>query len=101
MKEADLIVHARWIVPMTDQIDFLENHSLIVKDGKILDLIPTQMVSNQYSAKEIYHLNQDHLLMPGLINSHTHVNKFFFFFLLFFFFIIFFFFYYFFFFFFH
>ena len=35
---ADLSIEARWIVPMTMPGKVLENHTLVVRDGRILDL---------------------------------------------------------------
>ena len=38
---ADLSIEARWIVPMSMPGKVLQNHSLVVRDGRIVDLLPT------------------------------------------------------------
>ena len=43
--QADLIVHARWIAPVDPQGTVLENHALVVKDGRIADLLPSALAN--------------------------------------------------------
>ena len=50
--------------------DFLENHSVAITDGKIVDVLPTEDAAGKYSAGETVDLAR-HCLMPGLINMHT------------------------------
>ena len=38
---ADLCIEARWIVPMTMPGRILEDHTLVVRDGRILDILPS------------------------------------------------------------
>ncbi len=40
MQPADLIISARWIVPVEPDGRVLEDHALVVRDGRILDLLP-------------------------------------------------------------
>ncbi|MGB1109235.1 MAG: TRZ/ATZ family hydrolase, partial [Gammaproteobacteria bacterium] len=40
--------------------------------GRIQDLIPTAQCAERYSARETRSLDQHHVLIPGLINTHTH-----------------------------
>jgi 5-methylthioadenosine/S-adenosylhomocysteine deaminase len=67
---ADLRIDARWIVPMTTRGRVLENHTLVVRDGRILDLLPSGDAAQRYSAATVIQRSA-HLLMPGLINTHT------------------------------
>src|SRR5271170_6490753 len=70
---ADLCIEARWIAPMTARGRVLENHTLVVRDGRILDLLPGAAAALQYSAAHVIQ-RPVHLLMPGLINAHTHTE---------------------------
>ena len=65
---ADLRIDVRWILPMTARDVVLEQHSLLVRDGRILDILPTQRAAERYAAGVI--LNRpSHLLMPGMVNA--------------------------------
>jgi 5-methylthioadenosine/S-adenosylhomocysteine deaminase len=68
---ADLSIEARWIVPMTTRGRVLENHTLVVRDGRILDLLPSADAAERYTATMLVQ-RPAHLLMPGMINTHTH-----------------------------
>ncbi len=69
--QADLIVHARWIATVSADDAVLENHALVVKDGRIADLLPSALADEKWQASEVTRLG-DHLLIPGLVNAHTH-----------------------------
>src|ERR1700686_1889869 len=68
---ADLSIEARWIVPMTTRGRVLENHALVVRAGRILDLLPSAAAAERYAATVVVQ-RPAHLLMPGMINTHTH-----------------------------
>ena len=68
---ADLIIEARWIATVSAEQSVLENHSVIIQAGVIVALLPTVQARVQYSAPSIICLDE-HVLMPGLINLHTH-----------------------------
>jgi len=69
--EADLLVHARWIVPVEPAGRTLEHHALAVTDGRILALLPSGEAREQITAEEVVELPH-HALIPGLVNAHTH-----------------------------
>src|SRR5882724_5135434 len=71
---ADLSIEARWIVPMTTRGRVLENHALVVRDGRILDLLPSTDAAERFAATVVVQ-RPAHLLMPGMINTHTHAAK--------------------------
>ena len=71
METVDLIIHARWVVPVDTHHRLLEYHSVVINDGRIVALIPQDQVKQQYTAATEQHFDQ-HCLMPGLINNHTH-----------------------------
>jgi 5-methylthioadenosine/S-adenosylhomocysteine deaminase len=67
--KADLRIDARWILPISDTSDILENHSIYIKDGVITALIPTEATCPE----AVEHLILDqHAILPGYINAHGH-----------------------------
>jgi 5-methylthioadenosine/S-adenosylhomocysteine deaminase len=50
--------------------ELLEHHSLVIRDGRILDILPSEIARARYSAPVILQ-RPTHLLMPGMINSHA------------------------------
>lgn len=71
MQTVDLIINARWIVPVTASQQVLENHAVIVKDSRIVALLPQQQATQLYTAAATHDMNE-HCLIPGLINNHAH-----------------------------
>ncbi|MBL1321647.1 MAG: TRZ/ATZ family hydrolase [Methylophaga sp.] len=71
MKNVDLIIHARWIVPVDAKQSVLEHHSVVIDDGRILTLLPQEKAKEKYTATTTQTFEQ-HCIMPGLINNHTH-----------------------------
>lgn len=71
MKNIDILLHARWIIPVDNQHRYLEQHSIAIHDDKILEILPTPQANDKYIAKVNRNYHQ-HALIPGLINSHTH-----------------------------
>ncbi|MCA1804949.1 MAG: TRZ/ATZ family hydrolase [Xanthomonadaceae bacterium] len=71
MREIDSLLHARWIVPVEPDGLVLHHHSLAIHEGRILELLPTTEAEQRYRARAVSHL-PEHLLIPGLVNAHTH-----------------------------
>jgi len=71
LMNADSLLHARWIIPVEPDDTVLENHTLVIRDNIIEDLLPTDKAKELYSSIREYDLEQ-HALIPGLINCHTH-----------------------------
>ena len=67
----ELQVDARWVAPVEPPEALLARHSVMVAEGQIVDVLPTAGAASRYSARECVEL-PDHLLVPGLINLHTH-----------------------------
>jgi len=70
-RPVDLVIDARWIVPIEPEETVLENHSLVVDAGRILDLLPTPEAAGRYAGSERVSLDR-HVLTPGFVNLHTH-----------------------------
>ncbi len=71
MKQVDLIINARWIIPVDAKKRVLENHAVVINEGIIVALIEQGLASRRYTAINVKNL-PDHCIMPGLINNHTH-----------------------------
>lgn len=67
----DLLISARWIIPIVPEQRILENCSLAVHQGRILAIIPTEGAEQRYTATETINL-ASHVLIPGLVNAHGH-----------------------------
>jgi len=67
----DTLIHARWIIPVEPESVTYEHHSLVIDSGKIIDLLPTDFAKQKYQGTTTENL-EDHALLPGLINCHTH-----------------------------
>lgn len=72
MQSIDTLVYPRWIVPIEpDPAQVLENHALAMDKGKIIEILPSDMATQKYQAKNTHKL-PEHVVLPGLINTHTH-----------------------------
>ena len=65
------VINARWIVPIVPQGKVLENHSILLEDGVIKDILPTKNLNGGYGQMEMTNL-PDHLLTAGFVNAHIH-----------------------------
>ncbi len=70
-KYADIVIAYAKVLTNNAEKQILENHHVIIDGGKIIDIIPSEIAENQYVAKT-YIEAKDTLLMPGLVNIHTH-----------------------------
>ena len=71
VETVDTIINACWIVPVVPNNQLLTDHSLVVHDGKIKAILPTEKVVQRYCSDRVVDCSA-HLLIPGLVNSHTH-----------------------------
>lgn len=67
---ADLLIKARWILPVTEGFPVLEEHCLAISNGEISAIAPNSE-AHRIRANDTLELDQQ-LLMPGLINAHGH-----------------------------
>ena len=67
---ADLRIDARWLIPMSSRDALLERHSLLVRNGRIIDILPTAEAAAGYAA-EVIAERHAHVLLPGLINGNA------------------------------
>ena len=71
MKNIDTLIHCRWLLPVNPNDDLLTSHSLAIDDGRIIDILETDQAKQQYQAGIENDCDQ-HIVIPGLINAHTH-----------------------------
>ncbi len=69
--DADLLIHARWVIPVEPERQVLHHHALAVREGRIAALLPSDRARREISAGEVVEL-PEHALIPGLVNAHTH-----------------------------
>jgi len=72
-EQVDLIAHGRWVVTMDAGASILEHGAVAVKDGQILAVGPGAEIIAKYTATKTIS-GDNRVLMPGLINGHTHTS---------------------------
>lgn len=70
-KSVDTLLHARWVIPVQPERVCLEQHSVAIRAGRIVDILPSAAARGAYTARESIEL-PSHALIPGLVNAHTH-----------------------------
>lgn len=70
-EEVDLLLLARWVVPVVPRGSVLRDHALAVRGGRIVGLGPVNEARVLWRAEEVLDLG-NHALIPGLVNSHGH-----------------------------
>ena len=71
LQPIDLLIEARWVVPVEPHTVVLEDHAVAVHGDQIIALLPIAQARALYAPRERVEL-PEHALIPGLINSHTH-----------------------------
>lgn len=69
--EIDTVIEAKWIIPIEPAHIVLNQHAIAVDNGIIKDILPISEAKLRYKPQRTITLN-DHALIPGLINLHTH-----------------------------
>lgn len=71
IKTVDCAISARWVIPVEPGPVVLLDHSVVIENGRIEAIVPSSELELRYEAREQVSLPQ-HVLIPGLINLHTH-----------------------------
>jgi len=67
----DLLISARWIIPIIPEGQVFENCSVAIQGGDIVSLLPTAEALRKYAPQQHVELS-NHALIPGLVNAHGH-----------------------------
>lgn len=71
MRHCDTILDAAFIITQNENREILHNASIAIKNGLIEDLGSIDGIHGQWQGDEYINL-PDMLVMPGLVNAHTH-----------------------------
>ena len=66
----DLLIEPSWIAAVDPDL-VLKNHAVAVHGGRIIALLPSVEARSRFNPAQRV-LLEDHILIPGLINLHTH-----------------------------
>ena len=67
------VYKAKWILPGNQQA--LEDKALVVEEGKIVDIIDGNLISDILGDKEYQLFSYGNsIITPGFINAHTHLQ---------------------------
>ncbi len=72
MPGADLLIEARWIVPVEPSRQVLEDHAVALRGARIQALGPVEAMRARFPQARRLRLER-HALLPGLVNAHTHL----------------------------
>lgn len=67
----DLLITPRWMIPVEPHAVTLEDHAVAVRNGRIVAVCPQAEAETRFAPAEREEL-PDHVLIPGLVNLHTH-----------------------------
>ena len=67
----DALICPRWTIAVEPEVSAREALCLAIQGGKILELLPRELAFQRYAPGQV-HERPDHVLMPGLVNAHTH-----------------------------
>lgn len=71
MTPIDTLICARWVVPVAGRQRLLEHHAVAIHHGCVEAVLPIDVARQRYTPAEVIELGS-HVLLPGLINAHTH-----------------------------
>ena len=71
--QIDTILLAKWVIPIEPANTVWSDMAVCIHDGRILEVLPIHQANAQYQASNKIEL-QDHVVLPGLVNAHTHAS---------------------------
>ncbi len=73
MEQIDLLIAARWIIPIEPLDVVLHHHAVAIREGRIVAILPIAEATARFAAAERLDRPQ-HVLLPGFVNAHTHAG---------------------------
>ena len=70
--DVDLIIEAGWVLTVDDHDTIVTDGLVVVDEGVIVDVGTVAALSGRYRSSQVMRLAH-HALLPGLVNSHTHL----------------------------
>jgi len=71
MTPIDLLINARWIIPVVPANRIFNDCAIAIHQGRIIALLPQEEAAKRFIAARTESLDE-HILIPGLINAHGH-----------------------------
>ncbi len=75
MLNVEQIIYGRWVIPLEAETEsdksILEHYAVVINNGIIVDILSSDKCRKKYQGTIEHHLEQ-HALLPGFINTHTH-----------------------------
>ena len=69
-ERADLLIEARWLLPIAPANTARADHAVAVAAGRIVAFGPTAQLRERFESRERV-VRERHALLPGLVNAHT------------------------------
>ena len=67
------ILSAKWVLTCDENFSIIENGAIVFSD-KIIDIDTIENIQKKYPDEEVLEPEENSVLMPGLINSHVHLE---------------------------
>lgn len=71
MQHCDTLILPAWCVPVEPHATVLTDTAIAISDGRIVDILPSREALARYQPGVVV-ARPDHVLIPGLVNTHTH-----------------------------
>lgn len=71
MTPIDLLINARWIIPVVPANRILNDCAIAIHEGRIIAILPQEEANKRYVATHTENADE-HVVIPGLINAHGH-----------------------------
>ena len=72
MMKVDMILSNGTVITMNEDLEVFPQGAVVIKDGQIVAVGPAAALSGEYEAEQTIDC-AGQVIMPGLINAHTHV----------------------------